>query len=330
MEMPSTLPPPVQVRFTSLYQPDMPALAESLIPFGRWSEEHIAAHLPVAVSYPAEISQRLKVLEGYIAPGGWPPQVSSDAIGTIRAIVKQMMPQVEADIAQGVRLTAAAATRDDGSRAVAVRDQVLSTFLASKMLATARALRSYMLVGEPTLDWGSEFHEMAGVFSDRLIYGLSFLTREPHGWAGWTDADLWVDDRRYRLFAPICPEPGATIKAKTLSPEDVQRLIIPQVLCPEMYGQSSFSTIQRLAFEAWATLKPGLILRDGVFVDAETCSDHQHARAYITRIMADRIVSRLQQIPPKGRWQLFLKMTISLDSVSNEVADQVREKVPFD
>ena len=152
--MPRALPPPVQVRFAGLCQPATAVLAESLIAFGRWTEEHIATHLPVVVCYPTEISHRLDVLKGYLAAGGWPAEVPADAIGTVRAIVEQMMPRVEAEIARGVRLMAAAAIRDDGSRAVAVRDQALSIFLASKMLATARVLRSHLLVGEPTLGLG--------------------------------------------------------------------------------------------------------------------------------------------------------------------------------
>jgi phosphoglycerate-specific signal transduction histidine kinase len=76
-----------------------------------------AAHAAV------EISHRLKVLKGYLAAGGWPPKVPAGAIATVRAIVEQMMPRVEAEIARGVRLMAAAAIRDDGSRAVTVRDQ---------------------------------------------------------------------------------------------------------------------------------------------------------------------------------------------------------------
>jgi hypothetical protein len=127
----SAVPLPVQVRFASLYEPDMSALAESLIPFGRWGEENIAADLPVVVSYPPEISQRLKVLEGYLAPGGWPPKVPSDAIETMRAIVEQRIPNVKAEIARGVRQMAAAAVRDDGSRAVAVRDEALSATIHS-------------------------------------------------------------------------------------------------------------------------------------------------------------------------------------------------------
>jgi hypothetical protein len=93
-----------------------------------------AAHAAV------EISHRLKVLKGYLAAGGWPLKVPAGVIATVRAIVEQMMPRVEAEIARGVRLMAAAAIRDDGSRAVTVRDQAISIFLASKMLATARVL----------------------------------------------------------------------------------------------------------------------------------------------------------------------------------------------
>jgi hypothetical protein len=332
MEMPSALPPPVQIRFLSLYQPDMQALAESPIPFGRWNEESIAAHLPVVVSYPAKISQRLRVLKGYLTIGGWPRQVPKDAVETIQAIVEQMMPLTETEIVRGVRLMAAAAIRDDGSRAVSVRDEVLSIFLAAKMLAAARVLHACRLVGEPTLNWGAEFRGMARVYNERLIHGLSFVAREPYNWAGWADADLWIDELqyRYRLFVPICPDPKNEIKVKTLPPEDVRRLVIPQVLRSDLSGQLSFSTIRQLAFEPWATLTPRLYLRDEVFLDTETYSVHRDAQARITRIAADRIISRLQQTPRNKRWRQFIKMTTSLDSVSYDVENRVREKVPFD
>lgn len=326
--MPKLVPPPVQVRFTGLYQPDMSALAESLVPFGRWSEEHIAAHLPVVVSYPTKIAQRLKVLEGYLAPGGWPPQVPSDAMRTMHSIVEQMMPQVEAEITRGVRLMAAAAIRDDGSRAAAVRDEVLSTFLASKMLATARTLQAFRLVGEPILEWGAEFYEMSSVYSNRLIYGLSFLAHEPHGWAGWTDADLWVEEERCRLFAPICPAPRNAIDKESFLPEDVRRLIIPQLLCPEI-GHLSFFTIRRLVFEPWATFLPHLILRDEIFIDAETCKDHSNAKAYVARIAAGRIASQLQQIPSNERWREFIRLSIPHGSLSFDIAGLVKEKISF-
>lgn len=321
--MPSALPPPAQVRFACLYQPDISALAESLIPFGRWSEEHIATQLPVVVSYPAEISQRVNIMRGYLAASGWPSQVPSDAIESIRALVEQTMPGIEAEIAQAVRLIAAAAIRDDGSRAITIRDQALSSFLASKMFATARALRYFTLVGEPILAWGAEFYETASVSSHRLIHGLSFLAREPYGWAGWTDADLWVDERGYRLYAPICPRPEETINIDALPPEEVRRLIIPQLLRSDV----SFLTLRRLAFEPWATFAPNLILRAKVFVDAETCRAHRQARSYITRIAADRIVSRLQRIPLKARWRQLIEMSRSLDPVSFDVEARVKDEI---
>src|SRR5436309_3088249 len=110
--MAKQLPPPVEVKFVSLYEADMATLAASLIPFGRWSEENISEHLPVEVSLSPEMSQRLKVLEGYLAHGGWPRHVATDAAEHVRSVVERMIPAAKAEIAQGVRLMAAAAIRD--------------------------------------------------------------------------------------------------------------------------------------------------------------------------------------------------------------------------
>jgi hypothetical protein len=324
-------PPPVQVRFTSLYQPNTSALAESLLPFGRWSASHIAQSLPVTVSNPAEISERLSALEGYLASGGWPRHVPRGAISTIRAVVERIMPCAVKDITRGIRLTAAAALRDDGSRAVAERDQILSSFLASKMVAIARALCGTQLDGEPRLDWGAEFYKIGQAFSDRLIYGLSFLARDTHGWAGWTDANLWIDETSYRIFAPIYPDPEDPINVETLAKEDVLRLIIPQLLCTNSSAYASFLTIRRLVFEPWATFTKDLDLREKAFVDAQTCSDDPDAN-FLTTIVADRIATRLQQIPPKERQWHLTKMTFGLISPEHEdrVREKVRKKVTFD
>jgi hypothetical protein len=325
--MPSVIPPPVQVGFSSLYRPDMPALAQSLIPFGRWNEDSIARGLPVVVSYPPEISQRLEVLTKYLSAGGWPPELHPGAIGTIAAVIEQMMPHVEAEIAQAVRLMTAAAIRDDGSRATQVRDQVLSSFLASKMLATARAFLGNQPIGEPPLDWGAEFYEMETVSSSRLINGLSFLARDRHGWAGWSDADLHLNAQKYRIFVPICPKPPDTIDVEKFAAEDVRELIIPQLLSSNSNVKERVLAIRRLALEPWETSSKDLVMRDEVFADAETCCSHQRAKAYLTRIAADRIVSYLQEIPSKERWGRLLNLTMSLGSIGFDIAGQVREKL---
>lgn len=328
--MPRDIPPPAQVRFVSLYEPDTATLADSLVPFGRWSERSISELLPVAVSYPSEISQRLAVLKGYLTAGGWPAQVHTDAISTVRYLVEKMMSDIEAEITQAVRLMAAAARRDDGSCAVAERDQVLASFLASKMLATARMLRDYQLIGEPPLDWGAEFYDMGPVRSDRLIYGLSFVGRDPHGWAGWTDADLHIGGARYRIFVPICPKPEDPVRLMTLVPEDFRRLIVPQLLCSNLNDKLPLFMLRKLVLGTWGTLERDLVLREEYFVDGETYSDHPHAKDYVTRIAADRIISFLHGLPKEERAKEFFRIEFSFDSLSHEVAERVWKELPSD
>ena len=328
--MPGGNPPSVQVQFGSLYRPDMSALADSLVPFGSWSEERIAAGLPVTVSYPAKISERLEVLQDCVKAGEWPRRVGPEGAESVRDLLQETMPRIEKEIAQGVRIMAAAAIRDDGSRAVAQRDEVLSMFLASKMLATARMLHSHSIqLGDAPLDWGPEFSQMVRTSSDRLICGLSFLAREPRGWAGWTGADLHVKQTRYRVFAPICAGPDDNVRADTLAPMDVRRLIIPQLLGAEFLENRSFLRIRELTFEPWETFAPNLVLRDEIFVDSEACSCHPDAKACIIRIAADRIALRLQQVPLKQRPRRLFELTHLLDSVSFEVAERVRELIPM-
>ncbi|MER9414060.1 hypothetical protein [Mesorhizobium sp. M0589] len=330
--MSETPPPPVRVQFNGLYRPDIALLNESLIPYGRWSEAHIAALLPVAVTLPAKISQRLDVLKGYLVEDGWPPQVPLNARQFVGDAVYQMIPIVQDDIASGIRLMAASAIRDDGSRDVAIRDQVLSSFLASKMLSTARALTNFVLEGEIPLDWGGEFDGLPQIYSNDIIQGLSFLADKSHGWAGWTDADLWVGERdnRFRLFVPICPKPGDANDVYSLSAEEVQQLIIPQLLESSRSDQLVCASIRRLAFEPWASLSHGLVVRNEVFVDTETFTASYGAKAKIASISADRTAIWLQRFPPNERRRQFLKMERSLEPVSSEVEIIIEKMAIFD
>ncbi|MHC4049180.1 hypothetical protein [Bradyrhizobium sp. 25ACV] len=324
--MAKQLPPPVQVKFVSLYEPDMATLAATLIPFGRWSEENIAEHLLVEVSLPAEISQRLKVLEGYLAPGGWPRHVATDAAEHVRGIVERMIPAAKAEIAQGVRLMAAAAIRDDGSRAADIRDEILSSFLAAKALAIARALRACTLVGESHLQWGPEFYEFATAYSDRVIHGLSFLAREPDGWAGWTDADLHIWNYHYRLYIPICPRPESTKDLKRFSDHDVRQLLLPQLLCTA----APYLAIRRVIFEPWETISSDLIKRGEQYIDTERCIGDSDSKAHIVRIAADRIAAYLQNIPADDREYELFKLTRSAGPLSSEIEERGLKLIPLD
>jgi hypothetical protein len=324
--MAKQLPPPVEVKFVSLYEPDMATLAASLVPFGRWSEENISEHLPVEVSLSPEMSQRLEVLEGYLAHGGWPRHVATDAAEHVRSVVERMIPAAKAEIAQGVRLTAAAAIRDDGSRAADTRDEIMSSFLAAKALAIARALRACTLIGESQVAWGPEFYEFATTYSDHLIHGLSFLAREPDGWAGWTDADLWIWNYHYRLYVPICPRPGNTKDLKSFSDHDVRQLLVPQLLCTA----APYSAIRRLIFEPWETLSSALIKRGEVFIDTERCIRDQDAKAHIVRIAAERIAPCLRNIPTDDREYELFQMARFANPLSSEIEDRVIKLASID
>lgn len=325
--MPNELPPPVEVQFRDLYRPDESLLTKSLVPFGMWSDRHIAAELPVKITYPFEISERLKVLKEYIDSNVWPAGSPIYASESVRETIEKVMPRAEAEITHAVRTIAAAAIRDDGSRAVLQRNEVLVGFLAAKMLAIARSLHGTQFSGETRLQWGDEFSEIPSVSSDEIIHGISFLEREPHGWAGWTEADMHIDGERYRIFIPICPRLDEAVSIDTLTPEQVRRFIIPQLLRLYPRDQPSYSTIRRLILEPWSNLSAGLVLRDEVFVDSETFSRHPKAKAYVVRIAADRIVSRLKHLPPNQRPREIFRLTHSIPSVSFEVSSLVQEAV---
>lgn len=91
-----------------------------------WSDRHIAAELPVKITYPLEISEHLKVLNEYIDSNVWPAGAPIYARESIRETMEKIMPRAEAEITHGVRTTAAAAICDDGSRAVIPRNEVLT------------------------------------------------------------------------------------------------------------------------------------------------------------------------------------------------------------
>jgi hypothetical protein len=325
--MPNELPLPVEVRFGSLYRPNESLLTESLVPFGMWSDRHIAAELPVKITYPLEISERLKVLKGYMDSNVWPAGSPIFASEAVQETIEKVMPRAEAEIAHGVRTMAAAAIRDDGSRAVIPRNEVLMSFLAAKMLAIARSLCGSQFAVEARLQWGDEFSKIPPASSNEIIHGISFLEREPHGWAGWTEADMHIDYERYRIFIPICPRLDEAVSIDTLAPEQVRRFIVPQLLRLYPRDQPTFSTIRRLISEPWSNLSTGLVLRDEVFVDSETFSRHPEAKAYVVRIAADRIASRLKHLPPNEQPREIFRLTHSILSVSFEVSSLVQERL---
>jgi hypothetical protein len=92
-------------------------------------------------------------------------------------------------------------------------------------------------------------------------------------------------------------------------------------------GVFSFSTIRDVVFGSWPTLCHKLMLRSDDFIDAETYSSHREAKAFVTRITADRIMSRLLDLPEQERQRESFRLTMSLDSVGFDVAARIKENI---
>jgi hypothetical protein len=64
--------------------------------------------------------------------------------------------------------------------------------------------------------------------------------------------------------------------------------------------------------------------RDEVFLDAETCTDHHHAKKYVTRIAAVKFAQRLDKIErPSERDIELLKLTMKDHGL--DLAARIRE-----
>jgi hypothetical protein len=151
---------------------------------------------------------------------------------------------------------------------------------------------------------------MAPMHSDHLIYGLAFIARPLKGWAGWTDADLTAMGRRYRVFAPICPEPeiGPTVQMDELSPDDVVRFVAPQLL-GRLNEQVHFRSVAQLIHEMPSDFWHRFTYRWGTFVDSERCSNDPEAKMRIEQLAARRIAQKLWKIPEANRRRALFQLT---------------------
>jgi len=235
-------PSPVQVRFDGIAAPDMAALNTTLIPYARLSDAQLATVLPVEVHWPLMVADRIAVLERYAA-GDAPPGTTDATVESVRNIVRETIPNAVDDIVRAVRLIAAAAIRDDGSRAVNERTAILATYLEAKALAMVRTLGTYVLKTEASIDWGEQFAGLGYVYSPRVIFGLVMIGRRVGTWAGWTDADYWIDHLHPRIWAPILADTPDHHANRKFTAEEIQLLFVPQLL---EHWQVTFEVIRTL------------------------------------------------------------------------------------
>jgi hypothetical protein len=281
----------------------------------------------VNVTLPEPISDRVRVMTGYLEPGAWPPQCDPRAIETMQSLVS-FIPMYGQEIVKAIRTTAAATIRDDGSRAVAVRDRVLLAYLRAMATALARTLLTYTLVGESPLPWLSSFVGCGNVYSPNVIYGLAYHAARETTFAGWTDADLFLNDRRLRFFAPICPSPGEADVEGTYGSGTIEKLIVPQLLETSYEPGETHLHVRRLLLEPWTAVNARIIRRDEFYIDSVACKDRSEARACILEVAADRLVRALAALPLHERLDAMAKSIASAGPLQLPLFDAVSRSFP--
>lgn len=288
--------------------PDIVALNTTLIPYARMSDVQIAAVLPVDVHWPDIVADRIAVLELYTT-GRAPPGTVEATIQSIRNILRETIPRATDDVVRAVRLAAAAAIRDDGSRAVRERTTILATYLEAKALAMVRMLGSYALTTEPAIDWGKEFASLGHVFSPDVIYGLAMIAPRFGTWAGWTDADFWTGHLHPRIWAPILADAPNHRADREFTPEEILLLFAPQLL---EHWQATCEMVRALIFGPWTCFKRDLSLRDERFLDLESIDDQSSSGKVIAHFVANRILQHLSTAPAAERPRLRMELTMPM------------------
>jgi hypothetical protein len=236
----------VKVNFDADLKPNMPELSDSLVPFGMWSDEHLAQDLPVQIQLPEIIQQRVERLNGYLASEGWPKEVPIDARESIYDVVNKIIPGTLDGISYAVRQVVASTFRDDGSRATQERDRILESYLAAKALALARALDAYWLIGEEPWPLKHHFRRFKTVWSPRIIYGLAPTFSELGFWSGWTEADLHILGRHQRVYLPILSAITTENDISMLERFRLLTLLVPQIV---EQRKCSYVTLRDIIFD---------------------------------------------------------------------------------
>lgn len=286
-------PTSAKIEFGPDLKPRMGKLSDSLVQFGMWSDEHLAQDMPIQVQLPEIILKRVERLNSYLTAESWPKEVPVDAKKSIYDVVNKIIPVALDEISCAVRQVVASTLRDDGSRAVSERDRILDSYLSAKALALARALDAYWLIGEEPWSLKQRFRRFKTVWSPRIVYGLAPIFSEIGAWSGWTEADFHILGRHQRVYLPILSVIASENDLSKLERLDLLALLVPQIV---EQRKCSYEALNGIIFDYEKSFCTNLMYRDEVFLDAETYTDHHHAKKYIERIAATKLAEKLETI----------------------------------
>lgn len=315
--------PDVELRFRSLFEPDMDLLCSTLKSYSNWTPANISRKLPVRVVLPDEFQDRIEIMSDYLVTDQWPCEVTWETKDQFREFTKKRIPDFVADLTRVIRMVTAASISKDGSSNYQARDCILESYISSKSFATLRLFESMQLNDEPELAWLGSFPDLEAIWSNSLIDGLTWTTQQYTHFNFWTDADwFFMDGTHARIFIPRKLDCGWGGLGQ-YSRQDYWAIFIPQIL--ESDGVRGYDSLHALLGVSEEPYIRGVVVRGECFINTETHNSRANsydAKLRVTRIVAHAIAEEIKAQPISEREGMLLELSAAggmLDNLSEKV-----------
>jgi hypothetical protein len=196
----------VLVRFTSILEPDMNCFHESIVRFTHWAEDKLF-RIPVELRIPEVLRKHIE--DANLFRHG--ESFGSSAIGaeTRQQFVQLLDERIPEFLNETIKGVQTVVHRYWFAREERL-EPIVRRFLITRMTILCRLLLDFQLIGMQTPDWEPMFAHFTRVWSEWVMYGLSY--------ACFLDGDerfLWIDvdgrdetptikwpQGRFRLYMP--------------------------------------------------------------------------------------------------------------------------------
>lgn len=196
----------VLVRFNSLVEPDMETFRQTMQTFRHWSDEKMWS-VPVELRIPQPIQTQIDDTRAFRHTDSWnSPKIGEDARQQHIKICDERLPAFLSNTAEGVQTL----IHHYGFARRGRLELVVRRYLMSRMTTLCRLLLDFRLIGMATPQWEPLFAQFSHVWSDWVMYGLSYVCfLDGDERFLWIDTDgrdtsttiIWPQDR-FRLYAP--------------------------------------------------------------------------------------------------------------------------------
>lgn len=233
--------PGVVVRFRMPFEPDTWSIRQTVQKYSNWNSTNLRNELPVAISLPAELQERIDELKLRYESNDWPAgEIISDAAkDQARELYATVLPHFVEELTHGVRDVLACSSDEleniNAAIGEAERDEMLELYLAGRVFALLRLLLALRYHGETAKPWMSRFFDLDTVWNTSLINGLPYVLKSTRQLSAlyWYDADLRLPhtERSCRVYLPKLEMELSTSGKPDGLPTDVAvRCLAPQLV----------------------------------------------------------------------------------------------------